>query len=68
MKYTQEFLNGWAAAELDDFDGNAKRHDFPSYRTADFITGYCSFWAKYEDDLAIAEMDCIADYDARVSA
>lgn len=68
MTHTQEFLNGWTAAERDAFEGNARRHDFPPYRAADFITGCRSFWAKYDDDLAIAEMDCIADFDARVQA
>jgi hypothetical protein len=68
MVKTEEFLNGWVAAQSDDFNGNAKRNDFPSYRTVDFINGYRSFWDNQEDEIAIAEMDCIADYDAGAGA
>ncbi len=61
---SQEFLNGWTAAERDDLEGNAERVAFPSYRTDDFIAGYQGFYAKQREEVAAAERECIGDYDA----
>jgi hypothetical protein len=52
MTQTQEFLNGWTAAERDKVESNVKRHNFPSYRTADFVDGYRSFWDNIEMTLS----------------
>lgn len=58
-----EFNNGWNAGAQDDYIGNGRRSHFASYRTADFIRGYNAFWDKQADEVAVAELDCIADYD-----
>jgi hypothetical protein len=68
MKRSQEFLNGWYAAQSDDFNGHWKRTTFPSYRTAQFADGYRSFWDNQATEIDTAEVECIADYDARVAS
>ena len=68
MTHTEEFTAGWQSATQDDFEGLASRTSFQSYHTDVFKNGYYSFWDNQNAEIADAENNCIADYDARLSA
>jgi hypothetical protein len=62
---TQEFLNGWTAAESDEASGKGERKTFAPYRTGAFIEGYTAFFDKQRLEIEQAERECATDYDAR---
>lgn len=65
MTVDQEFLNGWTAAERDDYQGSGERKTFPPYRTGAFIEGYTAFFEKQMSEVEMASRECMGDYDAR---